>query len=184
MIGFINLKTSCTLKSLQHVGKVRFEIALKSSEWQVLQQTPSRPFTTIVEITVFGISSIADAVGQCLSAGDLFLQSPLYDTGAQHQNPHLLVFPDISEGESDSEDCRMGNMSIENTPKSTISTPTEGLFDVMNDLGQYEPFCPVKVDPRLTVELLQYVIFIGVSRRAKLKFGLSNKATKEQVSNS
>lgn len=155
MIGFINLKTSGTLKNLQHVGKVRLEIALKSSEWQALQQISSRPFTRIVEITVFGISSIADAVGEYLSAGDLFLQPPLHDTGAQHQNPHLLVFSDISEGESDSEDCRTGNVSIENTPKSGISTPTEGLFDVMDDLGQHEQSCPVNVDPRLTVELLQ-----------------------------
>ncbi|KAJ5381132.1 helicase [Penicillium cataractarum] len=154
MIGFINLKTSCTLKSLQHAGNVRLEIALKSSEWRIMQQSFSRPFTSI-EITVFGMLNIADAVGRCLSEGDLFLQSPLYDTGAQYHNPHLLTFSDVFESESEDEDCWTENFSIKNTPKSAMSTPTEALFDIMNDLDQHEQLCPVEVDPRLTVELLR-----------------------------
>lgn len=155
MIGFINLKDSCTLKSLQHAGSVRLEIALKSSEWRIMQQRFSRPFTRIVEISVFGTLNIADAVGRCLSEGDLFLQSPLYDTGAQYYNPHLLIFSDVFESESEDEDCWTENTSIENTPKSAISTPTEALFDVMNGLDQHEQLCPVEDDPRLTVELLR-----------------------------
>jgi hypothetical protein len=155
MIGFINLKASCTLKDLQHVGEIRLEVALDSSEMGVLQQSFMRPFTRTVEVTVFGMLSFAEAVGKSLSAGDLFLQPPLYDTGFQCHNPHLLVFSDVSEGESESEDCRTGNVSIENTLKSGITSPTEGLFNVMNNLNQHEQICPVNVDPRLTVELLR-----------------------------
>jgi hypothetical protein len=154
MVGFVNLRASYTLNNLQHVGKVRLEIALKSSEWRVMQQIFSTPFTRLLEVTVFGVPSIADAVGDCLSAGDLFLQTPLYNTGAQYRNPHLLVFSDVSESESENEDCLTNHASIENTPKSAMSPPTEGLFDVMNDLDQHDQFCSTEVDPRLTVELL------------------------------
>lgn len=156
IIGFINLKTSCTLKDLQLVGKIRLELALDSSEWGILQQSLMGPLKRTVEVTVFGTPSIAEAVGQCLSAGDLFLQSPLYDTGVQYHNPHLLIISDVSEGESESEDCRTDNVSIEDTPKGGMTSPTEGLFSVMNDLDQHEQICPVNdVDPRLTVELLR-----------------------------
>lgn len=155
MVGFINLKASCTLNNLQSIGKVRLEIALKGSEWRVLQQISSRPFTMPLEVTVFGFPSFADAVGECLSAGDLFLQPPLHDTGTQYHNPHLLILSDLSEDESEMENCRTNNASIENTPKSAMSPPAEGLFDVMNDLNQHEQFCSTEVDPRLTVELLQ-----------------------------
>jgi hypothetical protein len=83
MIGFIDLKTSCTLENPQHAGNVRLEIALKSSEWGIMQQNFRTTSTMIVEITVFGMLSIAAAVGSCLSEGDLFLQIPLYDTETQ-----------------------------------------------------------------------------------------------------
>lgn len=155
MIGFIDLKTSSTLKSLQHAGDVRLEIALKFSEWGIMQHNFRTRSTMIVEITVFGMLSIADAVGSSLSGGGLFLQSPLYDTGAQHHNPHLLSFSDVSESETDNENCWTENTPIENTPKSAVSPPTDALFDVMNDLDQHEELCPVQVDSRLTVELLR-----------------------------
>lgn len=155
MIGFINLKDSCTLKGLQHVDEIRLEIALRSSERGSLEQGFMRPFARTVEVTVFGMPGISEAVGNCLSAGGLFLQPPLYDTRAQYHNPHPLIFSDVSEVESESEDCRTRNSSIENTPKNGVTSPTEGLFSVMNDLDKHEQLCPVNVDPRLAVELLQ-----------------------------
>ncbi|CAI7613100.1 unnamed protein product [Penicillium pancosmium] len=62
MIGFINLKDSNTLKALQHIGKIRLEIALNSSECGALQQGFMRPFTRTVEVTIFGMFSIAEDV--------------------------------------------------------------------------------------------------------------------------
>lgn len=155
MIGFINLKTSCTLKGLQHVGKIRLEIALNSSEWRAVQHSFMKPLARTVEVSIFGIPSTAEAVGECLSAGDLFLQSPLYDTGVPYRNPHLLILPDLSDYESQSEDGHLLNSSIVNTPTTGVTSPAEGLFGVMNDLDQHEQLYSINVDPRLTVELLR-----------------------------
>jgi hypothetical protein len=46
-------------------------------------------------------------------------------------------------------------VAIENTPKSGMTSLTEDLFNVMNDLDQHEQISPVNVDPRLTVKLLR-----------------------------
>lgn len=155
ILGFINLKSSYTLKDLQHVGKTRLEIALDSFACGILQQGFIRPVTRTVEITVFGMPNIAEETGECLSAGGLFLQPPSYDTGVEYHNPHLLIFSDVSGYESESEDSRTSNLSIENTPTSEMTSPTADLFDVMNDLDQHEQLRTIDADPRLTVELLR-----------------------------
>jgi len=93
--AIIDLHTTLILKTVQDLGKLRFQAVIQRNAIDLLGTTAKKDMVEI-SINLYGTRNIAKKVGVALARERQFLQHPdVVDPGVDYDNPHYFKTPGL-----------------------------------------------------------------------------------------
>ena len=166
-IAVINESTGQILKELSGLETVRFNAYLTVQTWSdshSYEGKKSKKRYLLVNLNIYGSSTIRDQVSNVLSLSHVYLQHPIYqDDNTSYDNPHFVEIHGISPDEDTLPDQSATEVvdASQNGPlaSSVRLRVDEAVSEVLESLTRLKRLNQLEAPCCIRTPLLQYVIF-------------------------